>query len=146
MEKADFYSLNWLVTLKIRSRSPKSNQLLLCHNDTIYQFWSDSIIRFKRYRAETKFCTFKRVIVTLKIRSRSPKSDHHFSPSKQYICASLVKVHSLVQKITSRNQATRMWKLIGSAPKTICPSPLQLGGQNCHPVTKYLPFCNDSKF
>ena len=38
-EKADFYSVYRLVTLKIRSRSPKSNQLfIVSHIDTIYQF------------------------------------------------------------------------------------------------------------
>ena len=37
MEKADFYCPYRLVTLNIRSRSQKSDQLyILCHNDTKY--------------------------------------------------------------------------------------------------------------
>ena len=38
--------------------------------------------------------------MTLKIRSRPPNFDHLFLPSHQCIYASLVKLHSLVQKIS----------------------------------------------
>ena len=69
--------------------------------------------------------------MTLKIGSRSPRSIQLFPPSQQWICASLVKICPLVQKITCGNKATRTPTLMptGSAPKTICP-PLRLGGHN----------------
>ena len=63
--------------------------------------------------------------VALKIRSRSPKFNQLFSPSKQCIYASLVKIHPLVQKIMSRKDATQTSTQTGSAPKPICPSPFR---------------------
>ena len=80
---------------------------------------------------EKKFHTLK-VAVTLKIGSRSPKSNQLVSSSQQCICASLVKICPSVQKITHRNEATRTptQTPTGSAPKTICPPPLRLGGHN----------------
>ena len=62
--------------------------------------------------------------MTLKIGSRSPKSNQLVPPSQQCICASLVKIRPLVQKITHGNEATPT----GSAPKTICPPPPSVGG------------------
>ena len=63
--------------------------------------------------------------MTLKIGSRSPKSNQLIPPSQQCICASLVKISQLVQKITQGNEATRTQT--GSAPKTICPPPFGWG-------------------
>ena len=60
--------------------------------------------------------------MTLNIRSRSPKTIQLFPLSKQCICASLVKTHPLVQKITSGNEATGTQT--GSAPNP----PLAGGG------------------
>ena len=47
------------------------------------------------------------VPVTLKIRSRSPKSNPLFPFSQQFIYASLVKIHLLVQKIMHGNESGR---------------------------------------
>ena len=52
---------------------------------------------------------------------RSPKSNHFFPPSHYCVCASLVKIHPLVQKIECRQKAMRM--PTGSTPKAICPPP-----------------------
>ena len=57
------------------------------------------------------------------------------------ICASLVKISPLVKKITRGNEATRTQTPMqtptptGSAPKTICPPPLRLGGHNTIIIT-----------
>ena len=40
--------------------------------------------------------------VTLKMRSRSPKSNHFFLMSQWCFCASLVKIHQLIQEIECR--------------------------------------------
>ena len=63
--------------------------------------------------------------MTLKIGSMSPKSYQLVPSSQQCICASLVKIRPLVQKITCGNEATRT--PTGSEPKTICLPPLRLG-------------------
>ena len=93
-----------MVTLEIRSRSPKSN-LFNYPNDTIHQVWPESIIWFKRYGAD-KFFWLKFDIqsagATLKMRSRSPKSNNFFLMSHWCFCASLVKIHPLVQEIECR--------------------------------------------
>ena len=71
--------------------------------------------------------------MTLKIGPRSPKSNQLVPPSQQCICASLVKIRPLVQKIMCGNEATRTptQTPTGSAPKTICPPPpFRLGGHN----------------
>ena len=99
------YSFHRLVTWWPRKLGQGHHNLtnsLLCHIYTIYQFWSDSIILFKRWPAETKFCTFQKVAVTLKIRMRSPKSNQLFLLFQQCICASLLKICPLVQKIMSK--------------------------------------------
>ena len=60
--------------------------------------------------------------VTLKMRSRSPNLITSF-PNPSNVCASLVKIHPLVQKIESRQEATWTQTRMptGSAPKAICP-------------------------
>ena len=65
--KADIYSLYRMVTLKIRSMSPKSNPII-------------QYLKFGKnesFSPEMLFCqnlTFQSAVMTLKIRPRSPKS------------------------------------------------------------------------
>ena len=54
--------------------------------------------------------------MTLKIRSRSPKSNLSFPFSQQYVFASLVKIHPLVQKIIHGNH---IFRTIQSAAVTL---------------------------
>ena len=68
-------------------------------------------------------------MVTLKIRSRSLNLII-LTPFQKYIYANLVKIHQLVQKITHRNEATRIRTPTpaGSAPKTkMLPPPYDKG-------------------
>ena len=73
------------VTLKMRSRSPKSNQILKpsqCYN---YEVWPESVICFfQEIECRQAFFGQNLIIqsagVTLKMRSRSPKSNRFFSP------------------------------------------------------------------
>ena len=138
------------VTMKIKSRSPKSNQLftpsqhcicaslvLICITKilstlhtlpTLYLFkFGLNLSTGSEDNAQTKFHTLKKVAVTLKIGLRSPKSNQLVPPSHQCICASLVKIHPSVQKIMHGNEATRTQTPTGSAPKTICPPPFSWG-------------------
>ena len=62
------------VTLKMRSRSQKSNTLRACPNGTSMSVWRKSIHWFKRYP------TYK--IMTLKMGSRSPKPVYIIFPLK----------------------------------------------------------------
>ena len=124
------------VTLKIRSRSPESNQQTLFSQQCIYA----SLIKVhglvQKITHKTIFWTFQSASVTLKIRSRSPNSNLLFS-SQQCIYAGLVKIHLLAQKIMHWNRKvddvltptqTLKQTLTGSAPKTIYPPPSGLGG------------------
>ena len=71
--------------------------------DTIYKNWPESIILFKRWGADkllffwSKF-DIQSAGVTLKMRLRSLKSNHFFPTSHLCFCASLVKIHQLVQE------------------------------------------------
>ena len=131
--KTNFNIFYGLVTLKIRSRSPKSNQLLASSLQCSCASFVKTIHLFRRYRVGKPNLISFHGLVTLKIRSRSPKSNQLFPPSQPCICASLVKIHSLVQKISRRKEATwtrtqtRTHTPTGSAPKTICPPP-SVGG------------------
>ena len=92
------------MTLKIRSRSRKSNQFFNYLNDTICKVWPESIIWLKRSNADKLFCqnlTFK-VLVDLEKMSRSPKSNIFCPMSKWCFYASLVKIHQLVEEIVCR--------------------------------------------
>ena len=81
------------------------------------QVWSKSFHLFRRYRVGKPNLISYHGLVTLKMRSRSPKSNQLSPPSQPCICASLVKIHPLVQKISRRKEATRT--PTGSAPKTM---------------------------
>ena len=68
--KPNLISFHGLLTLKMRSRSPKSNQLFPPPNHVSMQVWSKSIHWFKRYR------------VGKKLRGRRRQRDPH---QKQYV-------------------------------------------------------------
>ena len=89
------------VTLKIRSRSPKSNKLLILSD--LYRL--ANLVTFHPMVHEMQTNTFwlkfggLSLAVTLKIRSRSPKAIQLFIMSKCYIPANLVKIRQLVHEI-----------------------------------------------
>ena len=71
------------VTLKIRSRSPKSNHFFPnCPNGVSTQVWSKSSNWFKSADNVHFYSLYN--VVTLNIKSRSPKSDQIFYPSQRY--------------------------------------------------------------
>ena len=96
------------VTLKIRSRSPKSNKLYRLANLVTFIQWS------MRLHANTFWLKFGRLspAVSLKIRSRSPKPIQLFIMSKCYGHANLVKICQLVHEILG-TQAP-LWLQFGS--------------------------------
>ena len=67
--------------------------------------------------------------VTLKIRSRSPEPNQLFTMSQCYIHANLVKIWQPVHEISCKQESVTPTPT-GSAPKTICPPPLSVGGHN----------------
>ena len=92
------------VTLKIRSRSPKSNKLLILSD--LYRLANLVIFHPMVHEItcrQTLFGLIKigglSLAVTLKIRSRSSKPIQPFIMSKCYIHANLVKIHQLVHEI-----------------------------------------------
>ena len=90
------------VTLKIRSRSPKSNKLLILSD--LYRLANlvtfHPMVHEITYR-HTFWLNFGglSLTVTLKIRSRSPKPIQLFIMSKYYIHANLVKIRQPVHEI-----------------------------------------------
>ena len=88
------------VTLKIRSRSPKSNKLLILSD--LYRLANiPSNGPWDNMQTNTFWLNFGglSLTVTLKIRSRSPKPIQLFIMSKCYIHANLVKILQLVHEI-----------------------------------------------
>ena len=91
------------VTLKIKSRSPKSNKLLILSN--LYRLAnlvnSPSNGSWDNMQTNTFWLNFGGLClaVTWKIRSRSPKPIQLFIMSKCYIHANLVKICQLVHEI-----------------------------------------------
>ena len=90
------------VTLKIRSRSPKSNQ-----------FFDQR----KQMSPNCEFLSFS-TAETLKIRSRSPKSTQFFVMSQLYIHENLVRIQPSVHKILCRQESVSPTSTV-SAPKSI---------------------------
>ena len=94
------------MALKIRARSPKSNQFFplsfgcICASLIKFQLLVKEIICTQTFYCinKARFLSIYNVVI-LKIRSRSPKSNHFFPLSLWCICASLVKFHSLVKEI-----------------------------------------------
>ena len=100
--QAIFNNLSPCVTLKMGSRSPKSNQFF-------------SMLQQYRYTSLVKILPFILVIgcrqaifqqsehhVTLKMGSRSPKSNQLLSLSQKYSCTSLVKIHPFILEVGCR--------------------------------------------
>ena len=113
------------VTLRIRSRSPKSNKLFSFSQQCIYASLVKIHLLVQKimHRNESgsrQFWTFQSAPVTLKIKSSPPKSNQSFPLSQQCIYASLVKIHELVQKIMHRCTQNKA-DAEGSQPKTINP-------------------------
>ena len=78
-----FQSLYSVVTLKIRSRSPKSNQIF--KPSPYYNIWSLATIRHLSQEIGCRqafLSKFQSASVILKMRSRSPKTYHFFPPSQ----------------------------------------------------------------
>ena len=100
-----FIRLYRKVTLKMMSRSPKSNQLFppfqQCFNASLIKIsllaqnkaQGDPILNITEYRC------------VLENWPRSPKSDQLFPSSQQWVFASLVNIHQLVQKIMQGNES-----------------------------------------
>ena len=103
------------MTLKIRSMSPKSNQLVPPSQQCIYASLVKIHPLVQKITHETLFRTFQSAVGTLKIRSMSPKSNQLVPPSQQCIYASLVKIHPL----RTETKPTLTPTPTGSAPKTI---------------------------
>ena len=105
-DKAHFHSFNNVVTMKIGSRSPNSDQivyLFIYPNDTTHEAWSESIIWFKSLGADklllSQNLTFKVPMWTWKWGQRHQNLNTFFLLYQRYFYASLVKVHLFVQKI-----------------------------------------------
>ena len=92
------------MTLKITSRSPKSNQLFSFFQQCIYASLVKIHPLVQKVTHGHHILTFQSAHVALKIRSRSPKSYKLFPSSQQCIHASLVKIHQLVQMIMHGNE------------------------------------------
>ena len=100
--RAIFHNLSPSLTLKMGSRSPKSNQFLSLSQ----QYSCTSLVKIHSFILE-KGCTktFSKNLsppVTLKVRSRSPTSNQFFYMPQEYYCASLVKIHLFLHEIGCR--------------------------------------------
>ena len=123
-------------SLKIVSRSPKSNQFLIMSQ----QYMCASFVLIPNtctFRNRIQKIHFLRTPVTLKIKLRLPSNSnllfsspppatHTNPPTQQCTCVSLVKPHQSKQEIECRQEATPTprWTPTGSTPKkTYAPSP-----------------------
>ena len=135
-------SLSQPLTLKNRSRSPKSNQLFIMSQCYIHANLVEVCQPVHEIMVHTSTFGLKfgslSPAVPLKIRSRSPKPNQLFDMSQCYIHAKLVKIHTSVHEISCKQESVMlMLKLTltptltptptGSTPKTICPPPLRWG-------------------
>ena len=140
-----FGSLCTALTLKNRSRSPKSNQLF-----TMAQCYIHANLVEICQPVHEIWCTQALLdefgslspAVTLKIRSRSPKPNQLFIMSQCYIHKNLVKIRPPVHEISWKQESvtltltptptptptlTLTLSQTGSALKTICLLPLRRG-------------------
>ena len=136
MHKSTFWlkfgSLSPALTLKNRSRSPKSNQLFIMSQcyihanlveicQPVHEIWCTQALLGLNLAVLSP-------TVTLKIRSRSLKPNQLFIMSPCYIHANLVKFHPAAHEISCKQESvTPMPTPTGSVPKTICPPPLPWG-------------------
>ena len=108
-----------VVTLEIRSSSPKSNHFFplywwcICVSLVKFHPLVKEIMRTQTFTALTRLAFLSIYsVVTFKIRSWSPKSNHFFALSLWCICASSVKFQPLVKKIL----CTKSFYFINKAP------------------------------
>ena len=111
LTRPTFLSIYSVVTLKIRSRSPKSNHFFalslwcICASSVKFQPLVEEILCTQTFYFIYKdplgsfLSTGIYNVVTLKISSWSQKSNHFFTLSWWCICASLVKFQPLVKEI-----------------------------------------------
>ena len=92
---AIFQNLSPRVTLKMGSKSPKSQQYDCTSLVKMHPFILEQ-------DAEKLFSNNLSPPVTLKTGSSSPKSNQFFFMSQQYRCTSLVKIHSFILEIGCR--------------------------------------------
>ena len=124
------------VTLKMGSRSPKSNQFFYMSQQyrcaslvKIYSFLQEIGCRqaiFQQSKPSKPSCD-------LENGSRSPKSNQHFSPSQWYtcICVSLAKICPFNKEIECRQEAKPPPPQMGSNNMSPPPRPpLHHGGHN----------------
>ena len=130
-----FGSSSPALTLKNRSRSPKSNQLFIISQSYIHanlvEICQPVHEMMHRSTFGLKFSSLS-LAVTLKIRSRSPKPNQLFIMSQCYIHANLLKIHPPVHEISCKQESVMLTPTLtltptGSAPKTVCPPPLRWG-------------------
>ena len=103
-DKAHFYSLNNVATMKIGSVNSDQIVYLSQWYNTWSLVWIHHLVQefgCRQAFVESKFDT-QSTDVTLKMRPRSPKSNHFFLLYQRYFYASLVKIHLLVQEIDCR--------------------------------------------
>ena len=125
------FSFSTAVTLKIRSRAPKSNLSFVMSQLQCIYLWkfiknpttgSHDIVQTRKCKKKISFPT----AVTLKILSRSPKPVHFFVTSQLYIHEYLVRIQPLVLNILCRHESVMPTSTpIGSASKSICPPPVR---------------------
>ena len=91
-----FQNLSPSVTLKMGSRSPKSNQFLSLSQ----QYSCTNLVKIHPFilkiGSQKTFSNNLSPPVTLKTRYWSPKSNRFFYMSQEYSCANLVKIHSFL--------------------------------------------------
>ena len=100
------------VTLKIKSRSPKSNQLFTPSHHCIYASLVKicPLVQKITARNEISYIT-KRSLWPWKLSQGHQKYKQLFPSSQQCICASFIKICSLVQKIKSGNEISHPKKV-----------------------------------
>ena len=86
------------VTLKIESRSPKSNQFFYMSQHCRCASLVKSYAFLQEIGCGQAIFQNLNPPVTLQMESRSPKSNQFFYMSQQYRCASLVKIYSFLQE------------------------------------------------
>ena len=134
--QAHFYSLYSVVTLNIRSMSPKSNQIF--KPSQRYKIWNLARIRllvqdtgcrqafffYQNLKNSKCWCDLEKEV---KIKNLITSF-----PLRIMFCASLVEINWLVQEIECRQEATPT--PTGSAPNAICSPPphthTSVGGHN----------------
>ena len=130
-----FGGLSPALTLKNSQGHQNQISSSSCPNVISMQIRLKSVNQFMRYGAYKHFWRKLGSLspaVTLKIRSRSSKPYQLIIMSQCYIHANLVRIHPPVHEISCKQESVMLTLTLtptptGSAPKTICPPPLQWG-------------------